>query len=466
MRSINETHDPKLQSWVASANDPQTDFPIQNLPFCRFGLGNDQELRIGVGIGDQVLDLSCCGQVGLLPDWANEAVATRSLNALMGLGSDARMTLRRRISQLLSMGCRDLQDHPKVATALIAQAAVEFHLPCHIDDYSDFYASIHHATNVGSMMRPDNPLLPNYKYIPIGYHGRASSIVVSGTEIRRPMGQLPPKSEGVAPEFGPSQNLDYELEVGAFVAQGNALGDSIPLSRAEDCLFGICLVNDWSARDIQRWEYQPLGPFLAKSFGTTVSPWVVTLEALMPFRCELAARPAGDPPPLPYLNHSANNKMGGLDLNLEVLIRTAQMRTAKIEAQRLSSGNFRHMYWTLAQMLTHHASNGCNLQPGDLIASGTVSGPTRDSRGCLLELTWDGEPGRVVPSTQRSAITLPTGEQRIFLHDGDEVILRGWLAAPGYRRVGLGECRGRIVSARSTVSSGPGDAIRGPGKID
>ncbi len=444
MRTINETHDPKLTSWVASANDVQTDFAIQNLPYCCFAKGDGHDLRIGVGIGDQILDLTVCGESGLLPDWANEAVATRSLNALMGLGPDARMTLRRRISQLLSPACRDLQDHPAAAIALVAQSAVEFHLPCHVGDYSDFYASIHHATNVGGMMRPDNPLLPNYKYIPIGYHGRASSLIISGTEVRRPVGQLPPKAEGGKPDFGASQSLDYELEVGVFVAQGNALGDSIPLSRADDCLFGICLVNDWSARDIQRWEYQPLGPFLAKSFATTLSPWVVTFEALVPFRCPLEARPAGDPQPLPYLSHSADSKMGGLDLNLEVLIRTAQMRVANMAAQRVSSGNFRSMYWTLAQMLTHHASNGCNLQPGDLLASGTVSGPARESRGCLLELTWDGEPGKTVPATQRTPLQFPTGEQRTFLQDGDEVILRGWCEASGYRRIGVGECRGRI----------------------
>ncbi len=449
MRMIDETHDPNLKSWVASANDTNTDFPIQNLPFCRFDLGDVHDVRLGVGIGDQILDLNLCGQAGLFPDWASDAIATSSLNAMMGLGVDTRLTLRRRISQLLAQDCRDLQDHPAASQSLVAQTAATFHLPCHIGDYSDFYASIHHATNVGCMMRPDNPLLPNYKHIPIGYHGRASSLVISSTEIHRPVGQLPPKVDGGMPEFGPSQSLDYELEVGAFVAQGNELGDSISLSRAEECLFGICLVNDWSARDMQRWEYQPLGPFLAKSFGTTVSPWVVTMEALSPFRCELAARPPGDPKPLPYLSDVANSKHGGLDLNLEVLIRTAQMRTASIPAQRVSTGNFRNMYWTLAQMLTHHSSNGCNLQPGDLIASGTVSGPARESRGCLLELTWDGEPGRVVPATQRTPLKFPTGETRTFLQDGDEVIFRGWCETPGYQRIGLGESRGRILPARS-----------------
>lgn len=450
MRTINETHDPKLTSWVAAANDPQADFPIQNLPFCSFSRGDGQEVRIGVGIGDQILDLTVCGESGFLPEWASDVVATRSLNAVMGLGIDARTALRRRVSRLLSAACRDLQDHPSVAAALVPQAAVEFHLPCHIGDYSDFYASIHHATNVGCMMRPDNPLLPNYKHIPIGYHGRASSLVVSGTEIRRPTGQLPPKSDGGSPDFGPSQALDYELEVGAFVAQGNALGSPIPLARADDCLFGICLVNDWSARDIQRWEYQPLGPFLAKSFATTVSPWVVSLEALVPFRCELAPRPAGDPSPLAYLTDAANAKSGGFDLNLEVLIRTAKMRTENLLPLRVSRGNFRTMYWTLAQMLAHHTSNGCNLQPGDLLASGTVSGPSRDSRGCLLELTWDGEPGHPVPATQRTPIQFPSGEQRTFLQDGDEVILRGWCETSGYRWIGLGECRGRILPAKGT----------------
>lgn len=449
MRTIDETHDPKLKSWVPGANESQTDFPIQNLPFCRFDAGEGRDARLGVGIGDRILDLHWCGRAGLFPAWAAEAIATGSLNALMGLGVRSRAELRRRISRLLAQDHRELQGHSSVAEALLDPSDVNFQLPCHIGDYSDFYASIHHATNVGCMMRPDNPLLPNYKYVPIGYHGRASSLVISGTPVRRPRGQLPPKVEGGPPTFGPSQALDYELEVGCFVAQGNELGVPIPLDRAEDHLFGICLVNDWSARDMQRWEYQPLGPFLAKSFATSLSPWVVTMEALVPFRCPAAARPQGDPQPLPYLTFETDAQAGGLSLQLEVLLRTSAMREAKLPAQRLSVGSFRDMYWTIAQILTHHASNGCNLQPGDLLASGTVSGPGRESRGCLLELTWEGEPGRPVPSTQRAPVTLATGEQRTFLQDGDEVILRGWCDASGYRRIGLGECRGTIIAARN-----------------
>jgi fumarylacetoacetase len=448
MRTLNETHDSNRSSWVETANDPNTDFPIQNLPFCRFDLGDVQDPRIGVGIGDRILDLNASCRAGLLPDWAAEAIATRSLNALMGLGVSAQAALRRRVSELLARDNREGEQRGAAERALLAQAAVRFHLPCHIGDYSDFYASIHHATNVGLMLRPDNPLLPNYKHIPIGYHGRASSLVVSGHEVRRPNGQLPPKADGGHPTFGPSQMLDYELELGTFIARGNELGHSIPLSRAEDCLFGICLVNDWSARDIQRWEYQPLGPFLAKSFATSISPWVVTLEALVPFRCAMPPRPSGDPEPLPYLSGESNAKLGGIDLNLEVSVRTAQMRAGNIPAQRVSTGNFRHMYWTLAQMIAHHSSNGCNLQPGDLIASGTVSGPSRESRGCLLELTWDGEARKPVPATQRTPIIFPTGEQRTFLQDGDEVILRGWCESPPYRRIGLGECRGTVAPAR------------------
>jgi fumarylacetoacetase len=449
MRTINETHDAQLKSWVESANDPASDFPIQNLPYCRFAADGEGELRLGVAIGDSVLDLSTVSESGLLPEWAAEAIGSGSLNALMGLAVDARMTLRRRISRLLSAACRELQDHQLAQRVLRNRRELEFHLPCHIGDYTDFYASIDHATSVGSMFRPDNPLLPNYKFIPIGYHGRASSLVISGTDVRRPFGQLPPATDGEAPSFGPCKNLDYELEVGAFIAQGNELGQPIPIRRAEDCLFGICLVNDWSARDIQRWEYQPLGPFLAKSFATSLSPWVVTMEALVPFRCPMLVRPDGDPKPLPYLDHADNQERGGIDVKLAVFLQTEQMRKSGMEPHRISSGDFRRMYWTLAQMLTHHTSNGCNLHPGDLIASGTVSGPERGSRGCLLELTWDGEPGKPVPGTQRTPLKLPGGETRTFLQDGDDVIFRGWCESPGFRRIGLGECRGRIVPAHA-----------------
>ncbi|MDH4132580.1 MAG: fumarylacetoacetase, partial [Gemmatimonadota bacterium] len=314
---------------------------------------------------------------------------------------------------------------------------VRMQLPAAIGDYTDFYASIFHATNVGSMFRPDSPLLPNYKWIPIGYHGRASSVVVSGTPVRRPRGQARP-GDVPAPRFGPSRQLDYELELGAWIAGGNALGDPIPLDAAESSLFGVSLLNDWSARDIQAWEYQPLGPFLAKNFATTVSPWVVTMEALAPYRVPAFARPAGDPAPLPYLDGAWNRSQGGLAVTLEVAISSARMRQEGLAPARLSRGDFGLMYWTLAQMVTHHASNGCDLRPGDLLGSGTVSGPSKDERGCLLELTWRG----------RDPLTLPSGEARTFLEDGDEVIITGFCERPGAVRIGFGECRGVIMAAR------------------
>jgi fumarylacetoacetase len=309
-------------------------------------------------------------------------------------------------------------------------------LPARVGDYTDFYASIHHATNVGSMFRPDNALLPNYKYVPIGYHGRASSLVASGSAVRRPKGQTRDDA-AASPVFGPTKRLDYELEVGAFIGPGNSLGASIPLAEAEQHVAGLCLVNDWSARDIQAWEYQPLGPFLAKNFATTVSPWIVTMAALAPFRTPAATRAPDDPAPLPYLHDDANQQSGGIAITLEVLLTSSRMRANGVAPMRVSRGDFAGMYWTLAQLVTHHASNGCNLQPGDLLASGTVSGSTPESRGCLLERTWRGtEP-----------LSLPTGETRRFLEDDDEVILRGWCERDGFRRIGFGECRGTIASA-------------------
>jgi fumarylacetoacetase len=305
--------------------------------------------------------------------------------------------------------------------------------PARIGDYSDFYASIHHATNVGSMFRPDDPLLPNYKHVPIGYHGRASSVVVSGTPVTRPRGQIR-DDPAAPPAYGPSRRLDYELEIGMFVGTGNRLGDPIPIARAHEHLWGIVIVNDWSARDIQTWEYQPLGPFLAKSFATSISPWVVTMDALEPFRAPVAPRPPGDPRPLPYLTDAQDQKTGAIDVTVEVWLRSSMMRARNVAAVRVSSGRLADLYWTPAQLLTHHASNGCNLQPGDLLASGTISGPTRESRGCLLERAWRGtEP-----------VELPTGERRSFLEDGDEVTMRGYAEREGFRRIGLGECRAVI----------------------
>lgn len=410
--SLNETHDPALQSWVESANLPGTDFPIQNLPFCVFRHGTAAP-RTGVGIGDQILDVA---------DYT-------SLNALMAMGRKTCAELRLTLSRSL----RDDNPHPP-RELLHPMAECTLLMPVEIHDYTDFYASVFHATNVGSMFRPDNPLLPNYKYVPIGYHGRASSIVVSGTPVRRPSGQL---QEGTAaPVFAPSRQIDYECEVGVFAGPGNELGQPVPIEEAEDHLFGVCLANDWSARDIQRWEYQPLGPFLSKSFATSISPWVVTIDALEPFRIPRYRRPEGDPAPLAYLESGGDRERGGIALTLEVWLSTAKMRAQGIAPVRLSRAGFESMYWTPAQMLTHHTSNGCNLRPGDLLASGTVSGPEKDARGCLLELTWRGtEP-----------IRLPTGELRKFLEDGDKVILRGYAEREGARRIGLGECRGTLVS--------------------
>jgi fumarylacetoacetase len=433
--AIDATHDPKLRSWVTSANQKDTDFPIQNLPFGVFRTrGSAEPGRIGVAIGDRILDLSRCYGAGLLqelPEQLQTACLAPNLNSLMAMGRGATSLLRRYLSQLLRI---DRQPPVPETEILVPMSGAELLLPALIGDYTDFYASIFHATNVGKLFRPDNPLLPNYKYVPIAYHGRASSIVPSGTSIQRPQGQKK-KPEDSIPNFGPSQMLDYELEVGFFVGVGNELGHPISIERAEEHIFGLCLVNDWSARDIQAWEYQPLGPFLSKSFATTISPWVVTLEALAPFRCPAFRRPQTDPQPLPYLFSVQNAGFGGIDIILEVWIRSAQMRQANMQPFCLSRGSFQQMYWTLAQMLVHHASNGCNLRTGDLIATGTVSGAEEGSQGCLLEITQRG----------LQPVKLPTGELRSFLADGDEVILRGYCEKAGYARVGFGECRGIIL---------------------
>jgi fumarylacetoacetase len=436
-----ETHDPQAKSWIESANDPDSDFPIQNLPFGVFRqkAQNDQPSpRVGVAIGDQVLDLAALPQETWQDDKdakvAASACASDSLSAFMVLGSIPRRALRRRLHTLLRKNAT-IADRDTVTKALVPQFEVEMLLPASIGDYTDFYASICHATNVGKLFRPDNPLLPNYKHIPIGYHGRASSLLISGTPVRRPHGQTRPSE--AAPTFGPSKALDYEMEMGFFVSEGNPQGEPIPISQAEDHIFGICLLNDWSARDIQAWEYQPLGPFLGKSFATTLSPWVVTMEALVPFRVPAFSRAEGDPAPLPYLADANDQKHGGLDLWLEVSIQSTCMKDQGMAPFLLGRSNFRDMYWTMAQMLTHHASNGCNLRPGDLLASGTVSGEDKSARGCLLELTSRG----------RDPVSLPSGEARKFLEDGDEVILRGFCEREGFRRIGLGSCSGVITPA-------------------
>lgn len=433
---INATHNPNIKSWVESANQPSTDFPIQNLPFGLFRRAtSEQQPRIGVAIGDKILDLAACAQGGLLRSAGDDAVQACqgfALNALMEAGPQAASSLRSLLQEILIEGS---PQQPASARNLLPIAEAELFVPSKIGGYTDFYASIHHATNVGRLFRPENPLLPNYKYVPIAYHGRSSSIVASGTPVVRPNGQQ--RSGESDPVFGPSRRLDYELEAGLYIGQGNALGTSIPIAEAAQHIFGFSLVNDWSARDIQAWEYQPLGPLLGKNFGTTVSPWIVTWEALAPFRVPATPRPAGDPRPLPYLFSEEDQQHGALSIELEVFIASERMRQQGIAPHRVSRVNFNTMYWTPAQMVTHHASNGCNLQSGDLLASGTVSGPTPDSLGSLLEITKGG----------REPFLLPVGETRTFLEDGDEVILRGSCSTPGFQRIGFGECRGVILPA-------------------
>jgi fumarylacetoacetase len=418
-------------SWVVSANDAITDFPLENLPYGVFRHGDST--RIGVAIGEQILDLGACASEGLLKAVSSDIVdacTAQTLNALMSLGPQRWSALRNRVTTLLT----DTSLKSQVEQLLVSTRDAEMQLPAQIGDYTDFYASIYHAIRVGKLFRPDNPLLPNYKYVPIGYHGRASSISVSGAEIRRPRGQTKPPS-AAEPAFGPSWSMDYELEVGLFVGPGNALGVPIPITEAEQHIFGLCLVNDWSARDIQSWEYQPLGPFLAKSFATTISPWIVPIEALAPYRVPAAERPSGDPAPLPYL-HSPPLSRGGVDLTLEVYLQSAQMRKAGMEPVRMSRANLRDLYWTPAQLLTHHASNGCNLRPGDLLATGTISGPEEGSEGCLLETKYRAEP-----------VHLPTGEVRSFLENGDQVRFRAYALREGLPRIGFGECVGTIIGS-------------------
>ncbi len=430
------TLDPARRSWVPSANAPDTDFPIQNLPFCVFRRDGEAP-RVGVAIGEEIVDVSAALARGLLHGEAlpaAEACRESTLNALMALGRLPARALRTQLSELLRAGGPGEELRATLAPALlVSQHAVELLLPATVGDYTDFYASVHHATNVGRMFRPDNPLLPNYKWVPIGYHGRASSLVVSGTPVHRPEGQRKGPNDA-EPSVGPSRSLDYELEVAAWVGPGNALGTTIPLAEADAHLFGLSLLNDWSARDLQAWEYQPLGPFLAKNFASTVSPFIVTLDALEPFRAPIAARADGDPAPLPYLDDGHDRARGGFALTLEVWLCTARMRTGGEPAVRLSRGSFLDLYWSMGQMLTHHASNGCNLRPGDVLGSGTVSGAKSGTQGCLLELT------------KRAAepITLPNGETRGFLQDGDEVVLTGYAEAPGAVRIGFGRCAGVV----------------------
>ncbi len=436
MSALDATHDPALRSWVESANDPASDFPIQNLPFGRFRRArSDDAWRIGVAIGDQVLDLrlarECCPWGRVASAWL-VPLAEGDLPAFMALGPGARRGLR----AVLSAALREGSDQgPFLELCLVPQADAEFALPCRIGDYTDFYTGIHHATAVGKLFRPDNPLLPNYKWVPIGYHGRASSIVVSGTPVRRPLGQLKGPDDP-APRLAPTQRLDHELELGFLIGAGNAQGEPVPIAQAEDHCFGVVLLNDWSARDVQAWEYQPLGPFLSKNFATTISPWVVTPEALAPFRVPFE-RPATDPQPLPYLDSPANRAAGAFDIVLEAGLQTARMREAGQPHQRLMQSNFRDSYWTVAQLIAHHTVSGCNLGAGDLLGSGTQSGPAAGQGGSLLELTQGG----------RTPITLANGETRTFLQDGDSLELRAHCERTGARRIGFGRCEGHVIAA-------------------
>ena len=423
------------RSWVLSANDPDSDFPLENLPYGVFRFG--ETLGIGVAIGDQVLDLRRCAVDGLQGDLGDRLIAACSaetLNPLMSLGWKEWARLRAWISALLDADRCEAAVQRRTSRYLVPMLDVEMQLPVSIGDYTDFYASIDHARRVGELFRPGNPLLPNYKYLPNGYGGRASSVVISGSEVRRPRGQI--KGDGAAPVFEPTRRLDYEMELGAFVGPGNGHGEPIPISEAEHHIFGLCILNDWSARDIQQWESQPLGPFLGKSFATTISPWIVPLEALAPYRLRQRVRPEGDPPPLEYLRSPASS-LDAFDVTIEAHLQTAKMDRAGLAPVLLSRANAGDLYWSLPQLLTHHTSNGCNLRTGDLLGSGTISGAVQGSEGCLLEKRLDARP-----------LQLPSGETRVFLEDGDTVILCAYSQRPGLPRIGFGECRGTVGSSR------------------
>ncbi|MDB5913095.1 MAG: fumarylacetoacetase [Ramlibacter sp.] len=423
--SLTDGNDPALRSWVASANDPASEFPIQNLPFGRFRRNEGEPWRIGVAIGDQVLDIEAAG---LLPHG--------DMKRLLRVSPYERRVLRRQMLDGLQEGSTE---RGKFEPALLPQSQVQLGLPCDVGDYTDFYVGIHHATAVGKQFRPDSPLLPNYKWVPIGYHGRASTINASGASFHRPKGQTK-APDAAQPALNPSARLDFELELGIFIGRPNVQGQPVTIEEAEDHVFGLALFNDWSARDLQAWEYQPLGPFLSKNFASTVSPWMVTLEALAPFR-KPWSRAEGEPDPLPYLDSEANRAGGAFDIQLEVWLQTAQMARAGHAGDCISRSNFADAaYWTVAQLVAHHTVNGCSLQSGDLFGSGTLSGPRPEQAGSLLELSQGG----------KQRIELSSGEQRTFLQDGDTVILRGFCERPGYRRIGFGECRGTVLPAYIT----------------
>jgi fumarylacetoacetase len=441
---LDHTNDPRCRSWIESANAQNCDFPIQNLPIAVFRRGNSrEEFRGGIAIGDQIVDLAAAAEsTAFKGDAARgaRAAAAPALNGLMQLGPKVWRALRHAVFDSL-LGGSPLRG--AIEACLVPQSEAQFSLPAQIGDYTDFYSSIHHATAVGSLFRPDNPLLPNYKWVPIGYHGRSSSIGISGQSFRRPLGQRLPKGQAT-PVVGPSARMDFELELGIFLGTGNPLGSSIPLSDAESHIFGMCLLNDWSARDLQAWEYQPLGPFLAKNFATTISPWVVSLQALAPFRLPYA-RPQGDPQPLGYLDSQANRDAGAIDIRLEAWLETAAMRERRDPPQRLSSTSFRHSYWTIGQFVAHHTINGCNLAAGDLFGTGTQSGPAPEQAGSLLELSGGGS----------KPIQLGKDERRTFLEDGDAVIIRGWCEKPGAVRIGFGEVRGVLLPALEPAKTPP-----------
>lgn len=434
MAKLNETHDPNLKSWVESANAPGTDFAIQNLPYGIFRKhGSNDAPRGGVAIGDQILDVTAAK--AHLSGAAAEAAALCDapvLNDLMAAGSGAWTALRKGLSELLREG----GPADALSGALTAQSDAEMFIPATIGDFTDFWASLNHASNAGAINRPDNPLLPNYKWIPVAYHSRSSSFTVSGVPVKRPKGQLKPPTAEV-PELKPCTRLDYELEIGVYIGPGNELGTAIAIEGAEEHVFGCCVLNDWSARDIQAWEYVPLGPFHGKNYGTTISPWIVTMEALAPFRTAALKRADDDPTPLPYLSSKANEEEGGLDVQMEVLLSSQKMRDDGMAPALLGKSKFKDMYWTVAQMVTHHAVGGCNLRPGDVLGSGTVSGETEDSYGSLLELSW----------AATRTFELPSGEERTFLADGDEVIMRGYCEADGATRIGFGDCTAVILPA-------------------
>ena len=440
MPKLNETHDPALTSWVDSANEPDIDFPVQNLPYGVYTDPQTGRPKVGIAIGDMIFDVTAARAKGVIGGAADDAAGAcngDTLNGLMAMGGRHWSALRAAASRALRYDTEEGEAAEAVADEiLVAQADVTMRLPAQIGDYTDFYASIFHATNVGKMLRPDNPLMPNYMHIPIAYHGRASSIVVSGETCKRPVGQTKAPDADM-PSFGPSVAFDYETEIGFYVGPGNPLGQPVSIDEAEDHIFGLCILNDWSARDIQAWEYQPLGPFLAKSFASHVSPWVVTLEALAPFRGAAFRRPGGDPASLPYLSSGANEAEGGFDVNIEVSIASEQMRKEDTDPVTLAVTNMHNLYWTIFQMLTHHTSNGCNLRPGDMMGTGTISGPSEDALGSILEITKRGtEP-----------VKLPTGEERKFLGDGDELVMHAWCERDGARSIGFGECRAVIEGA-------------------